>query len=64
MPDRVSSKSYQPRNSSERFHAELRQLAAHFFGQRAKIRDDHFRLACKTHAQSFVLRGDADRDRC
>ncbi len=43
----------------KRPHAKLRQAVANFFGKRAEIRDDHFRLALEARAKLLVLRGDA-----
>src|SRR5258707_13961471 len=40
-------------------HAKLREAIAHFFGKRTEVGDDHLRLALKSRAQCFVLRGDA-----
>src|SRR6266404_6045918 len=45
---------------TERANAELREAAANFFGKETEIRNNHFRLALKTRAKRFVLRGNAD----
>ena len=38
----------------------MREAAPNFFGEETKIGNNHFRLALKTRAQRFVLRGNAD----
>ena len=45
---------------AERMGAKLGEAIANFFGERAEISDDHFRLAVEFGAELFVLRGDAD----
>src|SRR6266403_433182 len=45
---------------TERVNAELREAATNFFGEGTEVRNYHFRLALKTRAQRFVLRGNAD----
>src|SRR5229473_2312940 len=45
---------------TQRANTELREAAPDFFGEETKIGNNHFRLALKTRAQRFVLRGNAD----
>ena len=42
-------------------NTEVGEASADFFGESAKIGDDHFRLAFEAHSERFVLRGDANR---
>ncbi len=44
---------------AEGAHAKLREAIAHFPSERTEVGDDHLRLALKSGAQCFVLRGDA-----